>query len=268
MRKILYAISVCLISACVFLPVPVYAAEPEIRIDDSASNTGKVVISCKSGDEKALKALISKGDKKYPYNLKNDGTPEAFPLQMGDGEYKVSVLEKIGGSNYRYLESKTISVTLASQDAVYLNSIQNIRWDLNSKAIKKDKALIGKETSYNKKVNIIYEFLVKNFKYDYDKLKNLQSTYLPDIDTTLKEKKGICYDYSSLFAAMKRSEGIPTKLVKGYSTKVDGYHAWNEIKINGKWVIIDTTYDACMYNAKTKYTMIKNTKDYKKVNEY
>jgi transglutaminase-like putative cysteine protease len=259
-----------LVSAWVLLPSTACAAEPEINIDDSASGRGKVVISCKTGNTKALKVLIVKGDKKYSYNLKNDGTAESFPLQMGDGDYKASVLEKLKGDTYRYLESKVIPVALESPDSVYLNSVQNIRWEPGNKAILKDRELIGKEKAYDKKVNIIYQFLVKNFEYDYDKLENLQSTYLPDIDATLKEKKGICYDYSSLFAAMKRSEGVPTKLVKGYSTNVDGYHAWNEIKINGKWVIIDTTYDSCMYNGKSKikYTMVKDPKDYKKVNEY
>ena len=45
---------------------------------------------------------------------------------------------------------------------------------------------------------------------------------------------------------MLRSQGIPTKLVKGYSDNVDGYHAWNEVYINEEWITIDTTLDAVL----------------------
>ena len=49
-------------------------------------------------------------------------------------------------------------------------------------------------------------------------------SYLPNIDDTMASGKGICFDYASLMAAMLRSQGIPTKLVVGYSGAA--YHAW------------------------------------------
>ena len=47
---------------------------------------------------------------------------------------------------------------------------------------------------------------------------------MPDIDAVLAEKKGICFDYAALMAAMLRSQGVPTKLVTGYTGS--SYHAW------------------------------------------
>ena len=44
---------------------------------------------------------------------------------------------------------------------------------------------------------------------------------------TLSTGKGICFDYASLAAAMLRSQGIPTKLIFGYVSPDDVYHAWN-----------------------------------------
>ncbi len=59
-----------------------------------------------------------------------------------------------------------------------------------------------------------------NVDYDYDKAQNIVDNnvtgYLPDPDETLSTKKGICYDYAALAAAMLRSQGIPTKLITGY----------------------------------------------------
>lgn len=53
--------------------------------------------------------------------------------------------------------------------------------------------------------------------------------YTPDIENTFNEKKGICYDYDALFAAVLRTQGIPANLVKRYSDNIDGYHSWNGV---------------------------------------
>ena len=50
----------------------------------------------------------------------------------------------------------------------------------------------------------------------------------------------MCYDFSSLFAAMCRSEGIPCALTKGDAGS--SYHAWNKVNLNGKWYQIDLTF--------------------------
>ena len=75
------------------------------------------------------------------------------------------------------------------------------------------------------------------------------------IDETLSTKKGICFDYASLTAAMLRSIGIPAKLAIGYSASVR--HAWIDVYIqsvgwveravefNGdEWKLMDPTFAA------------------------
>ena len=63
----------------------------------------------------------------------------------------------------------------------------------------------------------IYEYVTANLTYDNEKAATVSGNYLPDIDETLSTKKGICFDYASLTAAMLRSIGIPAKLAIGYS---------------------------------------------------
>ena len=92
-----------------------------------------------------------------------------------------------------------------------------------------------------------------NIEYDYEKAVNVSTGYLPDIDVTLKTKKGICFDYAAMMTAMLRSQGIPTKLEIGYLTE-DVYHSWisvyleetgwvdNLIEFNGTdWELMDPT---------------------------
>ena len=65
----------------------------------------------------------------------------------------------------------------------------------------------------------------------------------------------------SLFAAMLRSVGVPTKLIKGESSNVEGYHAWNEVYINGKWRIVDTSYDSQLKAGGYSISKYKSSKD-------
>ena len=96
------------------------------------------------------------------------------------------------------------------------------------------------------KVKKIYNYVVKNIRYDYDKLDNLPSTYIPSIDKTYKSKSGICYDFHITDGSYASQCRDSTKLVMGYADGVNGYHAWNEVYMKGKWVVIDTSYDSQM----------------------
>jgi hypothetical protein len=64
-------------------------------------------------------------------------------------------------------------------------------------------------------------------RYDDYKASTVKSGYLPDPDETMRTGKGICFDYASLAAAMLRSQGVPCKLIFGYVSPNDLYHAWN-----------------------------------------
>ena len=269
MRKFLAFITVAAIFLINTLSVNAEGLVIKNVFDTSYISSGVVKVSY-SSDIKKLKVLIEKNDKRYSYNLKNDGTVESFPLQMGNGAYKVSVLENVDGNKYKYVSTETINLDIEDQKSVYLTSTQNISWDYNMAVIKKARELTKGLSTDSQKIKTIYNYIINNHEYDFDKLSKLSNDYLPNIDLFLKSGKGICYDYASTLAGMLRSINIPTKLVKGYSINVNGYHAWNEVynKSSDKWILIDTTYDSQMRAAKAKYTMVKNNSEYTKVNEY
>ena len=104
----------------------------------------------------------------------------------------------------------------------------------------------------------IYSFIVKIFAYDYDLADAIRlgkiRAYAPDPNSILENEKGICYDLAALYAAMCRSQGIPGILVKGCSTKVTGYHAWNAVydEESGEWKLIDPTVGVVLGAGKTK----------------
>lgn len=270
MKKILTSLFV---SISILLNAPMVSAtdiNTNPVFDTTNLNMGIIAISYDADNDSKLKVMIEKEEKRVTYYLKSDGIVENFPLQFGNGEYKISVLKNIEGDKYRYISTKNLALDLADDKRIYLNSIQNINWNGSMDTIKKAEELTKDLKSDSQKIDTIYQYVLDSISYDYERVGNLGKDYLPNIDNILASGKGICYDYSSVFAAMLRSVGIPAKLVKGYSSNITGYHAWNEIynSETEKWITIDTTYDVQMKEANVKYSIEKVNSQYKKVFEY
>lgn len=235
------------------------------------SEVDKGIITVSYSAQTKLKVMIQKGDGKYTYDLNNNGAKESFPLQMGNGTYKISLLQNTSGSSYKLIGTTSVDLSLKNPNQVFLSSIQNINWSDNKMSISKAVELTKNTTDLGQKAQILWDYMIKKNSYDYKKTANLPSSYLPIPDITLKEQTGICYDFSSLYAAMLRSQGTPAKLIKGYAPKnAQGYHAWNEVydEAAGQWLVVDTTYDLQVYPKTKKAVMKKNAADYKIVYLY
>lgn len=253
-------------------------------VDFSSSNEGIVKVLFNSGSVVKNKLVIQSGEIKYVYNISNQKDYVNFPLQLGNGNYSVKIYENTTGTKYKNVYSEAFDVQINPVLKVFLTSTQQINWNKDDDAIvlagqlvatalkdKVTKTKNSKSTLTEKEIiDVLYNYVLKNMSYDYNKITTLPYNYVPDIDVILKDKKGICFDYSVLLAAMLRSQGIPAKLIKGYSTNTDVYHAWNEIYLSSekRWMIVDTTYDAYMYSHKSKYTQEKPLNQYTKELEF
>lgn len=220
------------------------AASAASWLNDSNIAVGSIGVQYQADSGARVKVMVTKDGTSYTYDLKNNGTEESFPLQLGNGTYKISVLENTTGNKYKSVHTATKDVVLADSNAVYLNSTQNVNWAAASDVIAKAGELTAGKSSDEEKVKAIYEYIIGHITYDYELAANVASGYVPNPSQVLASGTGICYDYSALFAAMTRSVGIPAKLVMGDSEYVKEYHAWNEVLLNGVWVTVDTTVDA------------------------
>lgn len=97
------------------------------------------------------------------------------------------------------------------------------------------------------KVERLCAFVSRTLDYqiDLDPLSSMES---------LAQKRGDCSEHADLFAAMARSIGIPTRSTSGWVYLGDeellfGYHAWNEVAIEGNWVSVDATWGELYPNA-------------------
>lgn len=237
-------------------------------LDTQHIDSGVIGIQYNNTSSNRIKAIIEKDGNKYTYNMNTQ--KEDFSLQMGNGNYNISLLENTQGNKYKVVFKETVNVNIREENREFLSSIQMINWNTSMKAIKKAQELVKDAKNDEEKVEKVYQYIINNIEFDFDKINTLTSDYLPQIDRVITEKKGICYDYASLFASMLRSVDIPTKLVMGYASGVNDYHAWNEVYIEskGQWLIIDTTVDAQYNKVKQKVDMFKSSSLYSKVYEY
>lgn len=202
--------------------------EAECAVID-VSNASKGYISVTyNGSAPKVKLRIEHGDTKYNHSVPIDGTTEYYPLSCGSGDYKITLYENAEANLYSTAAEGSISVNIKSDTSPFLYPNCYVKFDKSSQCVRKGAELCAGLTEDIEKIAAIFTYVAQNTSYDKVLAANAPSGYIPFPDRTLKEKKGICYDYSSLFAAMTRSQGIPTRLCIGYASP-EIYHAWNEV---------------------------------------
>ena len=218
-----------------------------VIIDASHSRDGYIAVSCVR--DKRLKFQVMLGDDTYTYNVSNEGEVTFFPLQCGDGTYTFRVMKNTTENRYAELYKVNHRVTLSSEFRPFLRTSRYAAYTRDSRCVAKARELAESSADANDFIANVFKFITKNIKYDKPKAENIQSGYLPVPDETMSTGKGICFDYASLAAAMLRSQGIPTKVIFGYVSPNDVYHAWNMIYTEESgWITVEISVDEATWN--------------------
>ncbi len=91
------------------------------------------------------------------------------------------------------------------------------------------------------KEQAINEYIVSHVKYD-------TSLTLGTAYDALYKHHAVCNGYAWLAYDMLTAAGIQNRVVVGtahYGSQ-SGEHAWNEVDVNGKWFMLDTTWDTSL----------------------
>jgi transglutaminase/protease-like cytokinesis protein 3 len=136
------------------------------------------------------------------------------------------------------------------------------------------------------KLRAIYTWIANNIEYDLKQAKkeNIKTVEYwteeervmkwekirkEEIKRTLRKKRGVCEDYSNLLKEMCHIIGIESNVIVGYGRtgkseigrkpgRTD--HAWNSVKINNEWYLMDLTWASGYVDSKAK----KYHKDFRK----
>ncbi len=96
--------------------------------------------------------------------------------------------------------------------------------------------IVGNENLPEKKAEKLGDWVFKTLKKDY-------TISLPSAVDVLSVKKGDCNEHTTLYTALARAAGVPTKMCIGlvYKDGVFYYHAWPAVHLGG-WTPLDPTF--------------------------
>ena len=114
---------------------------------------------------------------------------------------------------------------------------------------------LSNKTDYQK-VKAIYDYICSKVTYDHDNLNDESYSLKYTAYAALINKTAVCQGYASLFYRLALDAGVDTRVISG---EAGGPHAWNIVKLNGKYYNLDSTWDA---GRSTYAYFLKNTNDF------
>lgn len=120
-------------------------------------------------------------------------------------------------------------------------------WEVNNPEIK----VLAKRL---KTPEEIYKYVVKNLKYDSNRVKNEQ-VRAGALGVLVNKNSAVCLEFTDFFVTLARAAGIPARSVEGYANTSnsserplsfkDVLHAWPEFYDEDKkaWIMVDPTWE-------------------------
>lgn len=129
---------------------------------------------------------------------------------------------------------------------------------LSDTIIAKSNEIVAGATSDYEKVLKIHDWVADNIYYDFDKFFGATSETTLSAESILESKRSICQGYSNLTQTLIQAQNIPCIIVSGYGLGIgtlgswtektaatdETNHAWNEAFVDGRWIILDVTWDS------------------------
>lgn len=233
-----------------------------VIVDISNATEGYLTVKYLGESAKSKLQITGSNGVTYTYNLVIN-EENVIPLTSGSCTYLMTLYEGVGSNQYSVLYAGEANITVTNELGPYLYPNQYVNFNKDSNAVALAAQLANGAASDLEVVSNVYQYVISNITYDVDEAETVETSYLPDVDEVIATKKGICFDYASLMAAMLRSQSIPTKLELGYAS--DAYHAWisvytkdqgwidGVIEFNGSdWILMDPTFASTSKNDRKK----------------
>ncbi len=175
--------------------------------------------------------------------VKNGSFKTNLNLRMGSGEYTIWA-----GDNSTHFDGsiRFLVENKSEEDARYTAASLYVDYE-NPHISELARSLTLNQVDDMAKLKCIHDWITANISYDWESYRKGENKMIPASDT-LASKKGMCRDYAFLMAALSRSAGLPARVVYGEASpranSSKELHAWNEVLIYGKWIPVDSCWDA------------------------
>ncbi|MCL5018870.1 MAG: transglutaminase family protein [Patescibacteria group bacterium] len=164
-------------------------------------------------------------------------------------------------AKYELLPKQSLDVIASGSALIYASPRENFTetppnetylkankfWEVDSKDIP--------EINRNLKNSAdIYDYLLKNFKYNYSRV-NVENKRLGALAAIKNPSEATCMEFTDAYVALSRGKGIPAREINGYAYTLDEYlkplslvadllHAWPEYWDDRRksWIPVDPTW--------------------------
>ena len=236
-------IALCVLLVCA--AVPAKAAEETCTSEDTAAQiVREVMVNREAGleitypierahlNEEEIMALVQRI---YDKAIDHTGVgTEGDYLYFHESQFQYG---------YKYTDdgiSSSVDVNLTFGFSYYTDSAQEAQLTAEVDAVLSALKLGGKN-EYDK-VKAIYDYICENVKYDYDNLNNEAHKLKYSAYAALCNGTSVCQGYANLFYRLANEAGLDARIVSGTSRGQN--HAWNIVRVDGKYYNIDSTWDA------------------------
>jgi hypothetical protein len=163
------------------------------------------------------------------------GSFQSFPLSEGSGNYTIELFEGAAGTTVvSPVDRIEFHANINNGHMPFLMPNYVVNYNGASAVVTKASELSAGKSELEK-VSAVYNWFVENISYDDHRALTVQPGYAPNLTELMRDKRGICSDFTSGMAAMLRSQGIPTRFVEGWAGSV--YHAWVSVyTVESGWV--------------------------------
>lgn len=189
--------------------------------------------------------LSHSGSAVVKINTKQSGSSQFRSLTW----HSIYIQKTSGG--YEIRESQVLDNNLAFSESA-INPQDAFRIQVPDAVAAKSDEIVGNETDDYTKVFLLHQWVSENIYYDYD------AYYDADLRTTdtawvLANRRGVCAGYASLLRDLILAQGIPAIYCSNLSLNSSSYaltasggedHAHTEAYVDGRWIVMDATWDS------------------------
>lgn len=178
-------------------------------------------------------------DVRYKVTLKGENIADVIPadrrqtLAPGDSKDVAVLTVKTAGTTVGEPEGATVDDAYSRSNAMITSE--------DPRVVELAKKAIGNATDPWEKTKRIVKWVSANLRD-----KNF-ATGFASASEVARNLSGDCTEHGVLVAAMCRAVGVPSRVVVGlvYAENLGGfgYHLWNEVYVNQRWVAVDATFD-------------------------
>ncbi len=126
--------------------------------------------------------------------------------------------------------------------------VTSVPRELETDLVSVAKYLVEGERDPFQRIKVLHDYVADRVVYDAVAYRTHKIPPQPPEDV-FQKRMGVCAGYANLFAAMGKAAGEDIVTISGEAIKPSGEkqlesHAWNAVSIEGKWYLVDVTWDA------------------------